>query len=68
LHSKPKSIDVSTSPTLVNHETPQISDEEPTTYFFLCPPSFPVPMRVPPNDGNKVGKFAHQIPNPKSME
>jgi len=66
LHSEHERPNVSTSPTLVNHETPLISEVEFTTPFVLCPPPFQDHMRVPPCDDNKVGKSAIQIPNPSS--
>lgn len=55
---------VSTSQTLVNHETPLISEEESMIHFAPCPPPFSVPLWVPPHNGAKVGNSRNQIPNP----
>jgi len=63
-HGEPEPLDVSTSPTLVNHEKPLISKDGFTVSFVPCPPPFPIPMRVPPCNDNQVGKFVDQIPNP----
>lgn len=64
LHGECEPHDVSTSPTLKNHEKPLISEEEFTAPFVICPPPFPFLMMVPLCKDNKFGKNANQIPNP----
>ena len=66
LHGESKPPDVSSSLTLVNRETPLISQEELAIPFVLRLPPFSVPMRVPSGNDVKVGKSTHQIPNPYS--
>jgi len=66
LHSEPKPPDFPTSPPLVSHGTPLISEEEPIIPFVPCPPPFPVPIRVPPCGDYEVGKSANLILNPPS--
>jgi len=54
------------SPTLADHEAPQIAEEEPNTLFVPCPPSFLVPMWVLPCGDHKAEKSAQHVPNPSS--
>lgn len=54
------------SPTLVNHEAPQIAEEKPNTSFIPCPPPFPVPIWVPPYGDFKADKSTQHVPNPSS--
>jgi len=56
-----------TFPTLVNHETPLISKEEPINPFVAFPPPFSVSMWVPPYDDYKVWKSKNQIPHESSL-
>lgn len=46
LYSESNTLDVSSSPTPVNHDTPLILEEESTIPFVPCPPPFLVLMWV----------------------
>lgn len=65
-YSEPEPLDFSSSPTLTDHEAPQIVEEEPNTTFVPCPPPFLVPMWVPPCSDCKVEESAQHVPNPSS--
>lgn len=56
-----ESFDDSSLPTYVGHETLEICEEEPTIMFVPCPPPFPEPIWVPPDDDVEVGKFENRI-------
>ena len=56
LHGEPEPPIFPTSSTLVSHETPLISEEEPSIPFVSCPHPFLVPMGVPPCSVCEVGK------------
>jgi len=58
--------DFPSSPTLVDHEAPQITEEEPNTPFFPCPPPFLVPMWLAPYGDCKVEKSVKHVPKPSS--
>jgi len=51
-------------PTFLNHETPPISEEEPTIPFVYYPPPFPLPIWVPLGDDVKVGKSRNSTVDP----
>ena len=59
-----KHLDDSSLLTYVDHETPQICEEEPTIPFVPFPPSFSVPIWVPPCDDVEVGKYESKIVDP----
>ena len=65
-NGEPKHAYFSTSPTLMNHETPLISEEEFIAPFVLHHPPMPIPMRVPLSNSNKFGKYENHIPHPCS--
>jgi len=52
--------DFPSSPTLYNHEAPQIGEEDHNTPFFPYPPPFPVPMSLPRGDC-KAQKFEQNV-------
>lgn len=56
----------SSSPTLADHEAPQIVEEEPNTTLVPCPPPFSVSILVPPCSDCKVEKYAQHVPNTSS--
>jgi len=60
-HGESKPPNVSSSPTLVNRETPLISEEGPNIYFVPCPPLFQVPIGVLLFINVEVGKSINQI-------
>lgn len=60
-HLGSEPLDDSTLPTYIDHETPQICEEEPTVSFFPCPPPFSVPIWVPPCDDVEFGKIFNSL-------
>ena len=63
LHSESKAPQVSTPPTILNHGSPIISNEEPNTYFVHFHP-FPVLIEVPLCVNFEVGKSINHNSDP----